>query len=136
MYDGSREGWHESDPVAPINGYGRSKAAAEAFLQQHWPRHVSLRSSIIYGPQPPVPVGRALFLQFIETALRRGQPATFFDDEFRNPIYVQVRGCLAWPGESFFICMEGRCVLLVCRLLLACFKGRLSAFAVASRRMC
>lgn len=32
-----------------------------------------------------------LFLQFIVSSLEDGKPTAFFDDEFRSPIYVQVR---------------------------------------------
>lgn len=90
VYDGSKAHWQETDPCCPVNEYGRSKLAAEQHIQQHWPRHVILRSSIIYGLEPPHPVGRALFLQFIEASLRKGEPTSFFSDEFRCPIYVQV----------------------------------------------
>lgn len=49
-----------------------------------------LRSSIIYGPATPyASVGRALFLQFVEGALRKGDPTTFFDDEWRCPVFVR-----------------------------------------------
>lgn len=47
-----------------------------------------LRSSIIYGPQSPAPVSRALFLQFVARQLAEGTPTTFFNDEFRSPVYV------------------------------------------------
>lgn len=46
--------------------------------------------SIIYGDLPPAaPVGRSLFLQFVDDALARGQATPFFDDEWRCPVYVQ-----------------------------------------------
>lgn len=58
-------------------------------MQDRWANHVILRSSIIFGPQSPVPVSRVLFLQFITNGLRHGKPTTFFEDEFRCPIYVK-----------------------------------------------
>lgn len=58
-------------------------------VQERWQNHVILRSSIIFGPQSPVPVSRVLFLQFIANGLRQGKPTTFFKDEFRCPIYVK-----------------------------------------------
>ena len=58
-------------------------------LQTRWSNHVILRSSIIFGPQSPVPVSRVLFLQFIASGLRQGKPTTFFADEYRCPIYVK-----------------------------------------------
>ena len=47
-----------------------------------------LRSSIIYGPQSPVPVARPLFLQFVVQQLAEQKETTFFNDEFRSPVYV------------------------------------------------
>ena len=44
-------------------------------LQERWPRHVILRSSIMYGPQSAVPVSRTLFLQFVSSALSQGGQA-------------------------------------------------------------
>ena len=58
-------------------------------MQDRWANHVILRSSIIFGPQSPVPVSRVLFLQFITNGLRHGKPTTVFEDEFRCPIYVK-----------------------------------------------
>ncbi len=60
-------------------------------LQERWPEHAILRSSIIYGPQCAAPVSRTLFLQFIESSLAAGKPTSFFNDEYRCPVYVQVR---------------------------------------------
>jgi dTDP-4-dehydrorhamnose reductase len=89
VYSGERAWWEESDAPAPVNAYGRTKAAAEAALAAGWPRHVALRSSLIYGPEPPgAPVGRPLFVQFVDEALASGAPATFFADEWRCPVLV------------------------------------------------
>ncbi len=39
-------------------------------MQARWPNHAILRSSIIYGPDPPlVEVERPLLLQFIDESL-------------------------------------------------------------------
>lgn len=60
-YEGNKSFWHEDDPLHPVNTYGESKVAAERFLQENYPNHAILRSSIIYGPEPPLmPVGRSL----------------------------------------------------------------------------
>lgn len=59
----------EDDAAAPVNVYGETKLAAEQAIQTAWPRHVILRSSIIYGPQTPHPVDRALFVQFVVRAV-------------------------------------------------------------------
>ncbi|KAA6429698.1 MAG: methionine adenosyltransferase 2 subunit beta-like [Trebouxia sp. A1-2] len=89
VYDGSKANWRETDKCHPVNAYGRTKLEAEQLIQDRWPNHVILRSSIIFGPQSPVPVSRVLFLQFIANGLRQGKPTTFFQDEYRCPIYVK-----------------------------------------------
>jgi nucleoside-diphosphate-sugar epimerase len=68
-----------------VNAYGRSKLAAEQLLLERYTAAplAILRSSLIYGPQPPVPVGRPLFLQFVDQQLRDKAPTSFFTDEFR-----------------------------------------------------
>eukprot|EP00775_Hariotina_reticulata_P013167 gene13167-13297_t len=85
VYDGSRPWWTEADPTQPVNAYGRSKLEAEVMLQQLWPgRFVALRSSLIVGPEPPLaPVGRSLFVQFVQQALSRGDELDLFVDEYR-----------------------------------------------------
>jgi len=70
------------------NAYGMSKALAEAAVRSAWPHHLLLRTSIIFGPQPPyAPVSRALFLQWLDGALSSG-PVDLFEDEWRSPILV------------------------------------------------
>jgi dTDP-4-dehydrorhamnose reductase len=85
VYSGTRAWWRESDAPGPINAYGRSKLEAEQLLQQSWPGNfVALRSSLIYGPQPPLaPVDRPLFLQFVRQVLQAEKQTTFFVDEYR-----------------------------------------------------
>jgi nucleoside-diphosphate-sugar epimerase len=77
-----------------VNAYGRSKVEAEQLLQKEWQgRFVALRSSLIYGPEPPLaPVGRSLFLQFVRQVLEEGKQTTFFVDEYRYVCVVRGRG--------------------------------------------
>jgi dTDP-4-dehydrorhamnose reductase len=50
VFDGAKSGpYVEEDPVAPLNVYGRSKAAGEQAVRATNPRHVILRSSWIFG---------------------------------------------------------------------------------------
>jgi hypothetical protein len=58
---------------------------AEQLLQGAWAgRFVALRSSLIYGPEPPLAaVNRPLFLQFVKQALESSKETTFFTDEYR-----------------------------------------------------
>ena len=50
VFDGSKAGAYlEDDPIAPINSYGRSKAAGERAVRETAPRHAILRTSWVYG---------------------------------------------------------------------------------------
>ncbi|GLI64946.1 hypothetical protein VaNZ11_008348, partial [Volvox africanus] len=91
VYDGSHAMWKEDEPCGPVNTYGKTKQEAEQHILSRLPARFPvaiLRCSIIYGPPPPDPVSRALFLQFVASAVRGGSPTTFFDDEWRSPVYV------------------------------------------------
>ena len=50
VFDGTKaRAYLESDPINPINAYGRSKADGEAAVRRAQPRHVILRTSWLYG---------------------------------------------------------------------------------------
>ncbi|WP_445501751.1 dTDP-4-dehydrorhamnose reductase [Microvirga sp. G4-2] len=50
VFDGSKSGaYRESDPVAPLGVYGRSKLAGEEAIRRHLPQHVIVRTSWVYG---------------------------------------------------------------------------------------
>ena len=75
--------------IAPLHHAAKGPAVTcRIAWQERWPNHVILRSSIIYGPQSRMPVSRALFLQFVARQLAEETPTSFFNDEFRNPVFV------------------------------------------------
>ena len=50
VFDGSLLApYRETDPIVPINAYGRSKAAGEAAVRLRQPRHVILRTAWVYA---------------------------------------------------------------------------------------
>ena len=50
VFDGTKSGaYRESDPVAPLGVYGRSKSAGEEAIRRHLPQHVIVRTSWVYG---------------------------------------------------------------------------------------
>ena len=79
VFDGTKQGAYvEGDPVAPINSYGRSKAAGERGVRASTPLHLILRTSWIYGE-----FGQ----NFLKTVLRLAATR----DELR--IVADQRGC-------------------------------------------
>jgi dTDP-4-dehydrorhamnose reductase len=51
VFDGAKSSpYIESDPVAPLGAYGRSKLAGERAVADAAPNHVILRTAWIYGP--------------------------------------------------------------------------------------
>jgi dTDP-4-dehydrorhamnose reductase len=90
IFRGDAAPYDETAVPSPVNGYGRAKATAEAIVQNH-PNAVIIRTSLIYGLMT-MDHGTAWMVQ----ALRAGQPVTLFDNQIRNPVWVQTlgRACL------------------------------------------
>jgi dTDP-4-dehydrorhamnose reductase len=88
VYEGTRALSTERDECNPVNAYGKTKVECErALCEDYGNRSVTLRSSIITGPKPPLrDVDRTLFLDFVASSFDKEQPTSFYDDEFRNPI--------------------------------------------------
>jgi dTDP-4-dehydrorhamnose reductase len=50
VFDGTKIGAYvETDPVAPLGAYGKTKAAGEVMVRQANPRHFILRTAWVYG---------------------------------------------------------------------------------------
>jgi dTDP-4-dehydrorhamnose reductase len=65
VFDGSKQGpYRETDPVAPLGVYGRSKAEGEREVRSRLPEHIILRTSWVYGIHGQ---------NFVKTMLRLGQ---------------------------------------------------------------
>lgn len=90
IFGGDRAPYDESAAPAPLNEYGRAKAAAEALALAH-PDAVTVRTSLIYGLDE-MDNGTA----WMAAALRAGRPVTLFTNQRRNPVGVEtlVSACL------------------------------------------
>jgi dTDP-4-dehydrorhamnose reductase len=73
--------YREEDPVAPINPYGQSKAAGEAFARAILPEHYIVRTAWLFGP------GGANFVTKILARAQAG-PLQVVCDEFGSPSYA------------------------------------------------
>lgn len=89
--------YDESTPPSPVNEYGRAKATAETIVQQH-PNHVIIRTSLIYGLHE-MDHGTAWMVK----ALQTHQPITLFNNQVRNPVWVQTlsNACLELADHPF-----------------------------------
>jgi len=103
VYDGDESQLYTEESAAvPVNEYGRSKLEAERYLAAHWPNHVCLRSSMIYGPVRENE-SSTYFTTFVDTALAKSESVGFFHDEIRSPVYVMdfVTAILALVHQCF-----------------------------------
>ena len=82
VFDGTRGGYREDDATRPLSAYGRSKLSAEPAVLAS-PGGVVARMSLMYGPGLG---GNPTYFDRIVTGLVRGEPQTFFSDEFRSPL--------------------------------------------------
>ncbi len=80
VFDGSKGGAYvETDPVAPIGAYGRSKLAGEQAVAAATPNHVILRTAWVYSP-----FGK----NFLKTMLKLAETRdslNVVDDQVGNP---------------------------------------------------
>ncbi len=85
VFDGEkRDAYVESDPVAPIGAYGRSKLAGEEQVAANNPRHLIVRTSWLYGSG-----GK----NFVETML------TLAEDQNEILVVADQFGCPTWSRE-------------------------------------
>lgn len=91
VFDGDAAPYVESDPVAPVNEYGRWKVLAEQAAVADVPDACITRTSLVVDLQRPDRSTAALF-----DTVRRGDPATLFVDEVRCPIRAQDLAATLW----------------------------------------
>ena len=83
VFDGTKKGAYlEEDPVAPLGVYGESKAAGEAEVRKHLPRHIILRTAWLCGVHGH---------NFVKTILRMGREKDTLrvvSDQFGCPTFA------------------------------------------------
>jgi dTDP-4-dehydrorhamnose reductase len=92
VFDGTKgAAYVESDPVAPLNVYGQSKAEAERRVLAVNPQTLMVRTSAFFGPWD-----RHNFVTLVLQALSEGRPFTAASDLIVSPTYVPdlVQSCL------------------------------------------
>lgn len=81
VFDGTSPPYVESDPVCPVNDYGRWKVEAEHVAADAVPDVCITRTSLVVAVDPPDRNTEGLF-----TAVRDARAPTLFTDEVRCPI--------------------------------------------------
>jgi dTDP-4-dehydrorhamnose reductase len=84
LFDGEDGPYAEDAPPGPVTPYGRAKAAAEEIVTSLCPGAPIVRTSLIYGFEPPDP--RTLW---VVDSIREGRSITLFTDEVRCPVWVE-----------------------------------------------
>ncbi len=87
VFSGSRGGYTESDPRAPINVYGASKAAGEILTEQMCSGSVVARVSSLFGVGPSSK-GRN-FVETILAKVRNGEQIKVVDDLVMSPTFTR-----------------------------------------------
>jgi dTDP-4-dehydrorhamnose reductase len=109
VFNGLQAPYNESSPPSPVNEYGRAKAAAELIVARY-ENHVIVRTSLIYGLDLMDQGTR-----WMTQALQSGKPVRLFDNQYRNPIWVETlsQACLELATNSYvgIIHIAGRQVM-------------------------
>ncbi|HUS20167.1 MAG TPA: family 1 glycosylhydrolase [Terriglobales bacterium] len=84
VFDGRKGSpYVESDPVSPLNEYGRSKAAAERMVLAEHPGALVIRTSAFFGPWD-----QYNFVTLALNALTRGERFVTAEDAVISPTYI------------------------------------------------
>ena len=85
VFDGSGAPYRESDPVNPINAYGRIKVVCEDVVRATLDRWTIVRPILMYGW--PHPEGRPNPVTWVIDALERGETIHVVDDVYENTLH-------------------------------------------------
>jgi dTDP-4-dehydrorhamnose reductase len=92
VFDGQQGGYDEAAPVCPQTVYAETKVEAEELVLAQ-PRHLVVRTSLNHGRSP---TGDRAFNEQLIATWQRGQSASLFVDEFRQPIPASVTADILW----------------------------------------
>lgn len=84
VFDGTRNGYRESDPPTPVSVYGRTKARAEQVVREALPAAIILRMALVVGFSQNH--GTNAMLNKLAAKLGAGEPVALPNSEYRNPI--------------------------------------------------
>jgi dTDP-4-dehydrorhamnose reductase len=86
VFDGSKkEPYLEADPANPLNVYGNTKLAGEAFIQSTTDKYYILRTSALYGTNPCRAKGGRNFVDLMLKLAPEREELRVVDDEIISP---------------------------------------------------
>jgi dTDP-4-dehydrorhamnose reductase len=86
VFDGSKRApYVESDAAAPLNVYGRTKLAGEAFIRGTAEKYFVVRTSALYGKNPCRAKGARNFVDLMLRRADEGAELRVVDDEIVSP---------------------------------------------------
>lgn len=86
VFDGAkREPYLESDPPMPLNVYGNTKLAGEAFIRSTMEKHFILRTSALYGQSPCRAKGGRNFVELMLKLAAERDELRVVNDEIVSP---------------------------------------------------
>ena len=84
VFDGTKGGYTESDPVNPVLTYGRQKVEVEKYLRSFCDSYAVVRLAKVFGGEPG---GGTLFTRWL-AAIERGETIRCATDQIFSPIFV------------------------------------------------
>ena len=94
VFDGTQPLYSETDPVSPINYYGRLKVEAEQVAAASGVPHAIVRPILMYGW--PYPEERGNLVTTWVKALREHQPQSVVENVFSKPLPAQACADAVW----------------------------------------
>lgn len=87
VFDGSTPPYGKDAPVAPLNEYGRTKAAGEALTRQYFPAsHLIVRPGALYGYNGPG--DKVTYVKHIVDRLDDREEVAVDDEQVRYPVLI------------------------------------------------
>jgi dTDP-4-dehydrorhamnose reductase len=86
VFDGTQEGYRETDPASPVSQYGRTKVDAEAILAHILPTSIVVRLPLVLGHAHSRRANS--LLNRLREALRAGRTVRVPMNEYRNAIDI------------------------------------------------
>lgn len=87
VFDGANGPYRETDPIAPLSIYARSKATAERLVQESGLPWTILRTMIIYGVTDDAQ--RSNVVLWTKNSLEQGKDIQVISDQFRGPTLAE-----------------------------------------------